>query len=99
MIRSLLSNGSFVHTEPIQVKYNILKFDDLYAQRVITTFHKIQRLIGPTILQEMVDFKDENSRNSHIVKRIKHTTKISYQTPLHFMAKKWNELTSDRELR
>ena len=99
MIRSLLSNGGFVHTEPIQQKFSILKFKDLYAQRIITTFHKIKSLVGPTILQEMFDFKDENSRNSHLVKTVRHTTKIHYQTSLYFMAKKWNELTSNTELR
>ena len=51
------------------VKYfTTLKFDDLYALIVITTFHKLLSLIDPNVLQEMVDCKDENSRNSHIEK-------------------------------
>ena len=99
MIRSLLSNGGFVHTEPIQVKYNILKFNDLYAQRVLITFYKIKNLKGPEILRDMFQFKDPNSRNPHVLRTVKFTQKIHYQTSLHFMAKLWNELTSNTEFR
>ena len=73
MIRSLFANNSFVHTEPIQKQYKILKLQDMYKERVLVTFHKIKWLQGPEILQEIFSWKKDNSRHSHEIKTLKYT--------------------------
>ena len=98
MIRSLLSRDSFVHTEPIRKKYEILTLTDLYAHRIALTMFKIEDLKGPPILQDIFKFKEKDKRNPYILQTVKSTSKISYQLPTYHIALTWNKLVTDKSM-
>lgn len=97
MVKSFLGKNRFEHSEPLFKKYEILKTKDVYIERSLSTMCKARNHLGPSILEDIFIWNEEDSRHRYEMKLLKNTAKMNYTLPTYFLPELWNTMLKQTE--
>ena len=100
VVRILNCKPKHQHTEPLLVKLNILKLQDLYTQRTCVMLHKIKHGSVPEIIQDYCSWNEEGTRRWHQIKTENNSLKMVKKLPKFQQINIWNKTINEhnREL-
>ena len=89
-LRTLFCNVKFQHSEPIMKKLGLLKIDDLYHMKCLTTISQTIKYKAPTVMKQIFVQENPDSRRWYNIKLKGKLSPIEHDLPITHMIKNWN---------
>ena len=98
-LRSLFCNGKFQHSQPVMKKLGILKINDLYDMKCLTTVAQAIKYKAPAVMKQTFVQEKPDSRRWYNIKLKGKLSPMDHDLPITHIIKKWNFHMENQDFR